>query len=106
MGHSTDFAQRTCIPLGFYIMLLVMQDLQDKNVSDKIKIGLVIVLCLGSITPFTEMIRTATYEPMVLDGTIKARSDSLPSVFIKERNEHYENFIADTDSFFYRYLAK
>lgn len=106
MGHSTDFAQRTCIPLGFYIMLLVMQDLQDKSVSDKIKIGLVIVLCLGSITPFTEMIRTAIYEPMVLDGTISARSDSLSSVFNKDRNEHYENFVGDTNSIFYKYMSK
>lgn len=106
MGHSTDFAQRTCIPLGFYIMLLVMQDLQDKTVSDKIKIGLVLVLCLGAITPITEMIRTATNEPMVLQGYIRARSDFLPSVFKKEFNEHYENFIGNTDSIFYKYLAK
>ena len=58
MGNSYDFAYRTCIPLAFYIMLLIMKTLQNNNISKKIKIGLVIVLCLGAITPITEMIRT------------------------------------------------
>ena len=106
MGNSYDFAYRTCIPLAFYIMLLVMKDLQDKNVSKKIKIGIIIVLCLGAITPVSEMIRTTVNEIKVIQGETRARSDSLASAFKKEGNECYDNFIANTDSLFYRYLTK
>lgn len=40
-------------------MLLAMKDSQDNDVRYKIKIGIVIILCFGSITPFSEIIRTA-----------------------------------------------
>lgn len=106
MGNSYDFAYRTCIPLAFYIMLLVMKTLQDANITKKIKIGIIIVLCLGAITPMTEMIRTTRNEIKVIKGEISARSDSLSSVFTREGNECYENFIANTDSLFYKYLSK
>lgn len=106
MGNSYDFARRTCIPLAFYIMLLIMRELQDKSVSKMIKILITIVLCLGAITPMTEIIRTAKNEQKVLKGEISSRSDALHSAFIKNGNECYENFMADTNSVFYKYLAK
>ncbi len=106
LGNSYDFAYRTCIPLAFYIMLLVMKELQNKKRNKKIQIALIIILCLGAVTPMTEMIRTVKQEEKVLQGEFSARSDSLPSVFIKEGNECYDNFIADTNSIFYQYLAK
>ena len=102
MGSSFDFAARTSIPLAFYIMLLVMKEFQ--NTSKKIKIGLIIVLCLGSITPLTEMVRTFNNEKGVLRHEYSSRSDSLDSVFTP--NECYNNFVADTSSIFFKYLAK
>ena len=104
MGNSFDFAARTSIPLAFYIMLLVMKEFQDKSTSKKIKIGLIIVLCLGSVTPMTEMIRTFNNEKGVLRHEYSSRADSLDSVFTK--NECYTNFVADTSSIFFKYLAK
>ena len=104
MGNSFDFAARTAIPLAFYIMLLVMKEFQDKSTSKKIKIGLIIVLCLGAVTPMTEMIRTFNNEKGVLRHEYSSRADSLDSVFTK--NECYTNFVADTSSIFFKYLAK
>lgn len=106
MGNSYDFARRTCIPLAFYIMLLVMKELQNKNTNKFKRILLIIVICLGAITPMTEIIRTVEMEQKVIGGTVEARSDKLPSTFEKEGNECYDNFIANTDSIFYKYIAK
>lgn len=106
LGTSYDFAWRTCIPLSFYIMLLIMKTFQDSDVNKKIKIFLIIILCLGAITPLTEIIRTVKNEVLVIKGDIKARSDSLTSIFEKEFNECYENFIGETDSLFYKYISK
>lgn len=106
MGNSYDFARRTCIPLAFYIMLLIMQELEKKEIGQWKKIIITIVICLGAITPITEIIRTINMEKLVLQGKISARSDALVSVFEKEGNECYENFIATTDSIFYKYLAR
>ena len=106
MGNSYDFAYRTCIPLAFYIMLLVMKELKNKNTNKLKKILLIIVICLGAITPMTEIIRTAKMEQKVIEGTLEARSDKLPSTFKKEGNECYDNFIANKDSLFYKYISK
>lgn len=106
LGDGYNFAARTCIPLAFYIMLLIMKDLQDNNVSNKIKIGIVIILCLGSITPFSEMIRTTKSEIATIQYGLGTRSDSLSSIFDRDNNACYENFIGDRDSIFYRYFSK
>lgn len=106
MGNSYDFAYRTCIPLAFYIMLLIMKEFQNYKENKKVKIGLIIILCLGAITPMTEIVRTVKNETQVIKGDTSPRSDSLSSVFVKEGNECYDNFIADTNSLFYRYLSK
>lgn len=106
LGNSYDFARRTCIPLAFYIMLLIMEELQKNDISKTIKIGLIIILSLGAITPMTEIIRTSRNEMKAIRGEISTRSDKLQSVFIKEGNECYDNFIADVNSVFYKYLAK
>ena len=106
MGNSYDFARRTCIPLAFYIMLLVMKELQNKNAQKWKRIALIVVICLGAVTPMTEIIRTVDMEQQVLAGKIEARSNKLSSCFKKKGNECYDNFIATTDSIFYKYIAK
>ena len=42
----------------------------------------------------------------VIKGIESAKSDSLTTIFDEENNECYDNFIADTNSIFYKYLAK
>ena len=106
MGNSYDFARRTCIPLAFYIMLLVMKELQNKDAQKWKRIALIVVICLGAVTPMTEIIRTVDMEQQVLAGKIEARSNKLSSCFKKKGNECYDNFIATTDSIFYKYIAK
>ena len=87
-------------------MLLVMKYFDEKDVSKKAKVALIVVLCIGAITPMTEFIRTVKGEINVIKGIESAKSNSLTSIFVKENNECYENFIADTNSIFYKYLAK
>ena len=106
LGNRFDFAYRTCIPLAFYIMLLVMKEINDKNTKKINKIFLIIILCIGAVTPMTEMIRTIRMEKEVLNNNIKPRSDALKSAFIKEGNQCYENFIATRDTIFYTYFTK
>jgi len=106
LGNSYDFAYRTCIPLAFYIMLLVMKELENKKAKEWEKTLLIIVICIGAITPVTEMIRAWNMNKMAVAGYIQTRSDELPTAFQKENNECYENFMATTDSIFYRYLAR
>lgn len=106
LGNSYDFAWRTCIPLSFYIMLLVMEKIKKWEWSDYSYRILLIVFCLGLVTPTTEMMRTIRNEKTVICGYQNARSDSLESVFIRENNECYDNFIASTESFFFEHFAK
>lgn len=105
MGNSYDFAWRTCIPFAFYLMLLIMKKLEKMDWKRPLSVLLVLVLCMGAITPATEIIRTVRGEWSVLQGEAHPRSDTLPSVFQQEDNECYENFIGDLNSPFFRYLA-
>ncbi|MEE3344095.1 MAG: hypothetical protein VZS44_08415 [Bacilli bacterium] len=93
MGNSYDFSWRICIPLSFYIMLLLMKELYDKKCVVWKRNAIIIIFLLGAITPVSEMIRTYKNEKEVLGGKIKARSDSLPTVFQVRNNKCYENFI-------------
>lgn len=106
LGNSYDFAWRTCIPLSFYIMLLIAKKLIAIKTGKRLGVCLLVLLCIGAITPAAEMMRTTWGELRVLAGESSARSDALDSVFIKENNECYENFIGNTDSFFFSYLCK
>lgn len=106
MGISFDFAWRTCIPLAFYIMLLIMKATDNLKLHSAKGLLLALVFCIGAVTPVTEMVRTIRHEHYVLAGEMNARSDSLETVFTRENNECYDNFIADKSSVFFQYLAK
>lgn len=106
MGNSFDFAWRTCIPLSFYLMLLVARKLNAIQPRRLKNLLLIIILLFGAVTPGTEMIRTVRGEWNVLTNEMHARSDDLDSVFTRENNECYENFIGSADSFFSQYLSK
>ena len=106
MGNSYDFAWRTCIPLAFYTMLLLAKKISRISVPSTTATVLLVVLLLGAVTPLTEFIRTAQNEILVLQGDLKARSESLATVFTKENNECYANFIGDGDSFFFSNMCR
>lgn len=106
MGNSFDFAWRTCIPATFYIMLLIMKKTICISFQSKKELILILVICMGAVTPTTEFIRTFKGEVAVLTGKENARNDSLSTIFTKENNECYDNFIADTHSVFYEHFAK
>ena len=105
MGDSYDFAWRTCIPFTFYLMLLVMKQVEGMNWRRPRGALLALVLLLGAATPAAEMMRTRHGELAVLQGQQRARSDALPTAFQQEENECYVNFIGDGDSLFFRCLA-
>lgn len=106
MGDSYDFAWRTCIPLAFYIMLLIAKELNNISLKTVAATFLIICLSLGAVTPVTEFLRTMRMEIQVLQGEESAKSDSLATVFTRENNECYENFIGNTESIFFEYLCK
>ena len=105
MGDSYDFAWRTCIPFTFYLMLLVMKQVEGMNWRRPRGALLALVLLLGAATPAAEMMRTLHGELAVLQGQQRARSDALPTAFQQEENECYVNFVGDGDSLFFRCLA-
>lgn len=107
LGNSYDFAWRTCIPFAFYIMLKLLQvidDLLAKGWRRNAELFLLIcVMMVGMATPLTEMIRSVRGEIAVFHQQESARSDSLSSVFVRE-NKCYDNFIGSMDSFYGKYL--
>jgi hypothetical protein len=107
LGNNFDFAWRTCIPAGFYLMLVVMKECVYSLDIKKIKYKLLIVcLLIGSITPAMEILRTTkhSYSIFIKNSGEPTRSEGLESVFID--NDVYENFIGKEDSFFNKYLRK
>lgn len=108
LGTGNDFVMRTNIPLVFYLALLVMKQLQRTDVTKTIKILLVIVLCIGAVTPITEHIRSIKNEIELVrkQGVETSRNEDLDTIFDKEKNECYDNFVASRDSIFFKYLAK
>ena len=66
LGNSIDFSMRTNLPLIFYIMLLIMSELQKSNMKRLKKAMLICVLCIGSITPMMEFLRTIENEAVVV----------------------------------------
>lgn len=87
-------------------MLFIAQKLNSLSESKGLGICLLVLLCIGSITPATEMIRTFRGELSVLAGETSARNDPLDSVFTKDGNECYENFIGNADSIFFSLICK
>ena len=106
MGNSYDFAWRTCIPLAFYVMLLIAKMINCFSWKKISSVLLTVALLLGAVTPATEFLRTAHMEVQVLEGMQQARSDTLPTVFTRENNECYDNFIGSGESLFFSILCK
>lgn len=95
VGSSKDFCMRASIPALFYIMLLVIETL-DQNRKKIEYYALIICLLIGFVTPLHEMIRTLnqTKNEYVIE--------------IGDEQSHLEsgNFSGFTDNFYWRYIAK
>lgn len=107
MGDSYDFAWRTAIPLSFYLMLLTIKYLNNTHVNKMKKRLLIVLICIGALTPLSEISRTLRCEYNVIKGKDPAMSDSLDSIFEKDNNDCRNNFISDdSNSIFFNYIAK
>lgn len=108
IGKDYDFAWRTCIPLSFYLTLLVIKGLHFDHLSKRAKQCLVVMLCLGAFTPVNELMRTVYTEYAIVSGQLNEenRSNDLQTIFDEDVNECYSNFTASTDNYFYLHLAK
>ena len=110
LGNNYDFGWRTCIPAAFYTMLLIAKILSEPAPKRRLlRIALIAVLVIGSVTPAMEVLRTVENTAAVCAGasTEPLMSNSLDSVFDQANNKCYDNFVGVTDSVFAEYfLAK
>ena len=111
LGNNYDFGWRTCIPAAFYTMLLIMQILSNPEPGKKykrLKLALIAVLVLGSVTPAMEMLRTVEHTAAYATGASvePLKSNTLDTVFDQANNKCYDNFIGTTDSVFAKYLMR
>jgi len=107
LGNSHDFGWRTCIPFAFYLMLYLMRFVEETKGSGPLKARLlIVVLCLGAITPLTEMLRTSQQTISVVSGESAQPfiSDGLASVF--DDSSCYDNFVGAADSLFCRWFGR
>ena len=105
VGFGADFCMRASIPALFMLMMMVMQTLQkskrERNLP--VLISLIVILLIGSVTPWHEIIRTTS-------NTMTAYRNHQP-VYSPSQTEDQIfgscNFSGTIeDSFFFRYLAK
>ena len=105
VGFGADFCMRASIPALFLLMMMVMQTLQkskrERNLP--VLISLIVILLIGSVTPWHEIIRTTS-------NTMTAYRNHQP-VYSPSQTEDQifgsYNFSGTIeDSFFFRYLAK
>ena len=92
-------------------MLLVMQILSNPEPGKKykrLKLALIAVLVLGSLTPAMEVLRTVEHTAAYVTGASAEplKSDALDTVFDQANNKCYDNFIGTTDSVFAKYLMR
>lgn len=71
IGEGADFCMRASIPSLFILMLFVIEVFTSHETDKKTKTLLLLILCVGSITPLHEIIRTCS-------NTITCLNQGLP----------------------------
>lgn len=121
LGGSPDFGYRLGIPFAFYFMMQVMDRvLTIRNWRAPANAALLIALAVGSLAPLTsyrctqltaveksrqdESITRKKWDPRTYIFSNKA--DYMMGKLHSEENRYYNNFIADSESFFTKYLMK
>lgn len=105
VGTAGDFCMRVSIPALFLLMILVMDGVElasvkkDKNLFR----GLVIALCIGSITPVHEITRTFKITSDRVNNEEQVYETALSSEGILNSG----NFSGEIDdNFFFKYIAR
>ena len=105
VGSAGDFCMRVSIPALFMLMLLVMDALEraKKEQNRCIFVSLIVVLCIGSVTPIHEIVRTFKYSVERINAQEQVYESTLDSVQLLNS----PNFSGDVkDSFFFKYIAR
>lgn len=102
LGTIYDFAWRTAIPSAFYLMFIMMEEIPKMD-KKTIRYRLfVIAFLIGCVTPAAEILRSIKFTTIHLVEDKPLRRGGLDSAFTP--NPCYENFIGQSDSFFFKYL--
>ena len=105
VGVGPDFSMRASIPALTALFLMVIDALaRSKKAKEwSVFVPLVILLCIGAVTPIHEIART-------IEGTAESYEQNQPVVkhFVQEEQiMTSHNFSSDADTnFFYQYLGK
>lgn len=105
IGAGGDFCMRASIPALFMLMIMVIDalDKAKKSRDLAVVISLSIILCIGAVTPFHEIVRT-------FKNTVNSLN-SEEQVYLPSIDNHTilnsPNFSgAIDDSFFFKYIAR
>lgn len=105
VGSAGDFCMRASIPLLFILMIMVMDTLElAKKNSDKIVLtSLIVLLCIGAVTPLHEMVRAVKITTERINNSEQVYETSIDT----QQLLNSPNFSGATDdSFFFKYIAK
>ena len=105
VGSAGDFCMRASIPLLFILMIMVMDTLElAKKNRDKIVLtSLIVLLCIGAVTPLHEMVRAVKMTAERINNSEQVYETSIDT----QQLLNSPNFSGATDdSFFFKYIAK
>lgn len=105
VGSGGDFCMRASIPLLFILMIMVMDTLEmaRKNRDKTVMVSLIILLCIGSVTPIHEMVRSVKITTERINNSEQVYETSIDT----QQLLNAPNFSGATDhSFFFKYIAK
>ena len=105
VGSAGDFCMRASIPLLFVLMIMVMDTLEmAKKNRDKIVVtSLIVLLCIGAITPLHELVRSVKVTTERINNSEQVYETAIDT----QQLLNSPNFSGATDhSFFFKYIAK
>ena len=105
VGTGPDFSMRASIPALTVLYLMVVDALAESSRKKewKVFIPLVLLLCIGAVTPIHEMARTVEGNAQYYE-----QNQAMTKIFVQESQVmQSHNFSSSADeNFFYKYLAR
>ena len=109
LGYQADFSMRASISLLIMVNLWVIESviflIRNKKYNTRL-IVLIVVLCIGCITPIVEFYRGFNYASKYIDINESADSEKTLN---QEKTDSFSNFIVKNpkeSSIFFKYIAK
>lgn len=104
VGSGTDFCMRASIPALFFLMLLIIQTIEEIKYKDKVLLfAIILALAIGAITPIHEMGRTIRNTAERCDTLMPILDEEIPGDIIMNS----PNFSGDlNNNLFYKVFAK